>query len=192
MTKVMKHIWFARLAFVAAIALGGLAATGAFASHVRTRHTGFSVFAHHLIRAHRADAGSASAPQGAVLANVVTTNGVTNELYAWHRTPQEVCLVDVEASLTSVTVCSPTASAESNGVSFAGKTENSSATNVAALVPNGVKTVRVTDSNGAILSVAVVNNVMDYASSNVTAFSFVMPSGAVVSHSAAPAAAPAN
>ena len=98
MTRTTTQVWFVRLALVAAVAVGGVVATGAFAaSHLRTRHTGFSVFSHHLVRAHKADASSMSAPQGAVLADVITTGGVTNELYAWHRTPQEDCLVDIEA-----------------------------------------------------------------------------------------------
>jgi hypothetical protein len=185
MTKTTTQVWFVRLALVAAVAVGGVVATGAFAaSHLRTRHTGFSVFAHHLVRAHKADASSTSAPPGAVLADVITTGGVTNELYAWHRTPQEDCLVDIEGSHESITACSPSSAAETKGVAFVGKSESSSATNVAVLVPNGVKAVQITESNGSTRSVVVVNNVMDYAASDITGFSYVMPSSAVVSHSA--------
>jgi hypothetical protein len=186
MTKTITRVWFVRLALVAAVTLGGVAASGAFAASHRqhTRHTGFSVFSHGLARAHKADAGSVSAPQGAVLAGVINTDGVTNELYAWHRAPQEDCLVDVESGGEVTTACSPSSAAETEGVSFVGKPGISSGVNVAALVPNGVTTVRITESDGSTRSVAVVNNVMDYASSNMTGFSYVMPSGSVVSHSA--------
>lgn len=185
MTKTSTKILFVRLVLVAAVALGGIVAAGALAaSHLRIRHTGFSVFSHHLVRAHKADAGSKSAPYGADLADVITTGRVTNELYAWHRTPQEDCLVDIEAGRESITACSPSSAAEKNGVAFVGRSENSSATSVAALVPNGVAAVQITESNGSTRSVAVVNNVMDYAADNITGFSYVMPNGAVVSHSA--------
>jgi len=185
MTKRTKKAWFVRLALVAVAGVGAVVASGAIASghSQHTRHTGFSVFSHGLARAHRADAGSVSAPQGAVLAAVINTDGVTNELYAWHRTPQEDCLVDVEAGHESTTACSPSSAAEREGVAFAGKPSPASGVNVAALVPNGVTSVRITGSDGSTRSVAVVNNVMDYAASNVTGFSYVMPGGAVVSHS---------
>jgi hypothetical protein len=186
MTKTLTPVWFARLALVAAAAFGGIAASGAFAASHRqhTRHAGFSVFSHGLARAHKADAGSVAAPPGAVLADVINTDGVTNELYAWHRTPQEDCLVDVESGHEVTTACSPSTAAETEGVSFAGKPGLSRGVNVAALVPNGVTTVRITENDGTTRTVAVVNNVMDYASSNMTGFSYVMPNGSVVSHSA--------
>jgi hypothetical protein len=186
MTRTRTRVWLVRLALVASVGLVGVVASGAFAAG-HTRHlvrTGFSVFSHGLARAHKADAAGMSAPQGAVLADVIKADGITHELYAWHRTPQEVCLVDVEAGGGVTTACSPDSSAEAQGVSFIGGPQGVDRVNVAALVPDGVTTVRITEGNGSTQDVAVVNNVTEYAASDVTGFSYSMPSGSVVSHSA--------
>lgn len=186
MTRTRTRVWFVRLALVAAVGLVDVVVSGAFAAG-STRHfarTGFSVFSHGLARAHRAEVAGMSAPQGAVLADVVNADGVTHELYAWHRTPQEACLVDVEAGNGVTTACSPISSAEAQGVSFIGGPQGVGRVNVAALVPDGVTTVQITEDDGSTQNVAVVNNVADYAAGGVTGFSYSMPNGSVVSHTA--------
>jgi hypothetical protein len=165
-----------------AVASGALAATHTPAVHGHLARRSaprwpFSVFSRPArFRAHRADAGKVSAPQGGVLADVSQVAGVTNELYAWHKTPQEDCLVDVEGGSEITVACSPSAAAESEGISWVGTNS------VVAMVPDGVTKVEVTSTTGSISTAAVVNNVTDDATqSNVEEFRYTMPNGTVVS-----------
>lgn len=138
------------------------------------------------IRARRADAGKVAAPQGAILAGVSHVDGVTDELYAWHKTPQEDCLVDVEGGSELTIACSPSSAAEAEGISWVGT--NAAATGrpdgvgVVAMVPDGVTKVEVTGADGSTGAVEVVNNVADDTSqTNVKEYRYTMPDGEVVS-----------
>lgn len=165
-----------------AVASGALASTHGSAVHGHVVRGSaprwpFSVFSHPArVRAHRADAGKVSAPQGAVLADVSQVGGVTNELYAWHKTPQEDCLVDVEGGSEITVACSPGAAAEAEGISWVGNNS------VVAMVPDGVPKVEVTGADGSTSTATVVNNVTADTQSNVKEFRYTMPNGTVVSH----------
>lgn len=184
------------VAAVAGIAVAG----GAFAANGPAvhRHAGrrsarfaprwpLSIFSHPATaRARRANAGKVSAPQGAILAGVSHVAGVTDELYAWHKTPQEDCLVDVEGGSELTIACSPSSAAEAEGISWVGT--NSAATGrpggvgVVAMVPDGVAKVEVTGADGSTGVVEVVNNVADdTAQADVKEYRYTMPDGEVVS-----------
>jgi hypothetical protein len=145
-----------------------------------------SIFSHPAtVRAHRADVGKASAPQGAILAGVSHVDGVADELYAWHRTPQEDCLVDVEGGSETTVACSPSYAAEAEGLSVVGT--NSAATGtpggvgVVAMVPDGVAKVEVTGADGSTDTVKVVNNVADDTTqADVQEYRYMLPDGKVV------------
>jgi hypothetical protein len=188
-----------------AIVVGGIAAaagaavsSGAFAASRAAVHRHvvrsaaprwpFSIFSHPaMARAHSADVGKVSAPQGAILASVSDMDGVTDELYAWHRTPQEDCLVAVEGGRELTVACSPISAAEAEGISWVGA--NSAATGtpggvgvVVALVPDGVSKVEVTGVDGSTTDVEVANNVAATTEAGVKEFRYTMPDGKVVSH----------
>jgi hypothetical protein len=196
-----------RLALLATIvgSLGAVAgaavASGAFAANRPAvhRHTvrrsarsaprwPFSIFSHPAtVRSHSADVGKVSAPLGAILAGVSHVDGVTDELYAWHRAPQEDCLVDVEGGSETTVACSPSSAAEAEGISWVGT--NSAATGtpggvgVVAMVPDGVPKVEVTGADGSTGTVEVVNNVAnDTTQADVKEYRYTMPDGKVVSH----------
>lgn len=182
-------------------AMAGVAvASGAFAvnrpavhRHVvrRSAHSAprwpFSIFSHPATdRAHSADVGKASAPQGAILAGVSHVDGVTDELYAWHKTPQEDCLVDVEGGSETTVACSPSSAAEAEGISWIGT--NSAATGtpggvgVVAMVPDGVTKIEVTGADGPRSTIEVTNNVADDTTqANVKEYRYTMPDGKIVS-----------
>lgn len=142
-----------------------------------------SVFAHRpSARARRASGGGVSAPEGAIFAALSRADGVTNELYAWHRSPHEDCLVDVEAAREVTTACDPSWAVEAEGISWAGPVAGSSGpVNVVAMVPDGVLTVEVADGDGSRHTVDVVNNVADYSAASVTELRYTLPNGSVES-----------
>lgn len=182
---------------VAAVA-GTAVASGAFAARGRAAHRyavtrsaprwSFSIFSHPAtVRAHRAGAGKASAPQGAILAGVSHVAGVTDELYAWHRTPQEDCLVDVEGGNETTIACSPSSAAEAEGISWVGTNSTATGTpggvGVVAMVPDGVAKVEVTGADGSTGTFSVVNNVADDTTqADVREYRYTLPDGKVVSH----------
>lgn len=150
----------------------------------------FSIFSHPAtVRAHSSDVGTVSAPQGAILAGVSHVDGVTDELYAWHKTPQEDCLVDVEGGSETTIVCSPSSAAEAEGISLIGT--NSTATTpggfgVVAMVPDGVSKLEVTGANGSTRTVEVKNNVADETTqTNVKEVHYTMPDGKVMARQGA-------
>jgi hypothetical protein len=113
-------------------------------------------------------------------------DGVTDELYAWHRSPQEDCLVDVEGGSETTVACSPSSAAEAEGISWVGT--NSAATGtpggvgVVAMVPDGVAKVEVMGADGSTGTVEVVNNVADDTTqADVKEYRYTMPDGKVVS-----------
>lgn len=181
-----------------AAAAGTAVSSGAFAANSRPavhRHVvrgsaprwPFSIFSHPAkARARSADVGKVSAPQGAILAGVSDVGGVTDELYAWHRTPQEDCLVDIEGGSEITIGCSPSSAAEAEGISWVGR--NSAATGtpggvgVVAMVPDGVSKVEVTGIDGSTAAVEVANNVAATTEAGVKEFRYTMPDGKVVSH----------
>lgn len=159
-------------------------------SHVATSSTlrwPLSIFSHRAAaRAHRADVGKVSAPQGAILASVSDVGGVTNELYAWHKTPQEDCLVDIEGGSEITMACSPSSAAEAEGISWVGTGSTAAGTSnsvhVVAMVPDGVAEVQVTGVDGSTTGVDVTNNVAATSGADVKEFSYTMPDGDVISH----------
>lgn len=172
----------------AAVVLSGTAlATGVLDPRYPARPSSprwpLSIFSHPpAARAHRATTSGASAPQGAIFAGLSQADGVTNELYAWHRSAQEDCLVDVEAVREVTTACDPSWAVEAEGIAWAGPPTGSSApVNVVAMVPDGVPTVEVTDGDGSKHTVNVVNNVADYSASSVTELRYTLPNGHVES-----------
>jgi hypothetical protein len=176
---------------VAVVASGTLAATHKpvprkHAVSVPSPRWPLSIFSRPAtVRARSADAGKVSAPQGAVLANVGQVGGTTNELYAWHKTVKEDCLVDVEGGSEVTVACSPSAAAEAEGVSWAGIAPDGFA--VAAMVPDGVSKIEVTAASGATSTVAVVHNVaIASVQGGAKEFRYTMPDGRLVSHAAAP------
>ena len=146
-----------------------------------------SIFSHAAtVRAHSANVNTASAPQGAIRAAVSEVDGVTHELYAWHKTPEQDCLVDVEVGGGVTVGCSPLAAAESEGLSWTGTASAalgaSGGVGVVAMVPNGVSAIEVVAANGATNVVHVVNNVADYTGqTGVKEYRYTMPNGRVVS-----------
>ena len=180
-----------------AVASGAFAANGPAIHRHAVRHSAhsaprwpFSIFSHPAtVRARSAAIGKASAPQGAILAGVTHVDGVTDELYAWHKTPQEDCLVDVEGRSETTVACSPSYAAEAEGISWVGT--NSAATGtpggvgVVAMVPDGVAKVEVTGADGSTGTVEVVNNVADDTTqADVKEYRYTMPDGKVVAHKA--------
>lgn len=132
--------------------------------------------------ARTATIGRVVAPEGAILADVSEADGVPNEIYAWQRSSQEDCVVDVEAAREMTIACSPSSVAESEGISFvanAGESGGFSGVNVVAMVPDGVHAIQVTDRDGSTHRVGVKNNVVDYAASNVTELRYTMPDSTV-------------
>ena len=180
-----------------AVAAGAAVSSGAFAANSRPAVHGhvvrgsaprwpLSVFSHPAkARAHSADAGKVSAPPGAILADVSDVDGVTDELYAWHRTPQEDCLVDVEGGGEITIACSPSSAAEAEGISWVGvnsaPTASSGGVGVVAMVPDGVSKVEVTGVDGSTTGVEVTNNVAVTNEAGVKEFRYMMPDGQIVS-----------
>lgn len=198
MTKRSTHNRVARLLIVGgslvAVA-GAVVATGAFGANSRPLHRhaagasaprwNISVFSDRA-RAHarRAEVGAVSAPEGAVYAGVKQVDGVANELYAWHRSPGEDCLVDVEGGREMTTACSPSFAAEAEGISWAGaagQAATASEVSVVTLVPDGVPTVQVTGADGSTSTVEVTNNVAAYAAASVKELRYTLPDGKVES-----------
>ena len=184
-----KAIRTGALVVAAAVVISGTAlATGVLDPRYPARPSSprwpLSIFSHPpTARARRATAGGVSAPQGAIFADLSRADGVTNELYAWHRSPQEDCLVDVEAAREVSTACDPSWAAEAEGISWAGPATGSSGpVNVVAMVPDGVPTLEVTDGDGSKHTVDVVNNVADYSAASVTELRYTLPNGHVESH----------
>lgn len=179
------------LVVAAAVVLSGTAlATGVLDPRYPARPSSprwpISILSHPpTAHARRATAGGVSAPQGAIFAALSRADGVTNELYAWHRSPREDCLVDVEAAREVTTACDPSWAAEAEGIAWAGPATESSGpgpVNVVAMVPDGVPTVEVTDGNGSKHAIGVVNNVVDYSAASVTELRYTLPNGHVESH----------
>lgn len=181
-------------------AAGAAVSTGAVAANRRSAIRGhvvrgsaaptwpFSVFSHPAkARAHRADVGKVSAPQGAVLAGVSDMDGVANELYAWHKTPSEDCLVDVEGGSEVTTACSPSAAAEAEGISWVGTNSGATgatgapgAVSVVVMVPDGVSRIEVTSSDGLTTGVNVTDDVAAMTEVGIKEYRYTMPDGKVV------------
>lgn len=198
--KLMRHraillmVVASGVAAAAAVTVG----SGAFAAsgrqavrrHVVRRSSPrwrFAVFSHPAgARARAAAGGKVSAPQGAILADVSDVAGVSNEYYAWHRAPQEDCLVDVEGGSEMTVACSPSYAAEAEGVAWVGTNSGATGTaggvTVAAMVPDGVSQVEVTAGDGSTTAVTVTNNVAVATETGVKAFRYTLPDGRVVSH----------
>lgn len=194
-----RHVLLAVVVGSLAAVAGTVVASGALGANSRPvvrRHVvrgsaqrwPFAIFSHPAaVRGHSADVGKVSAPQGAVLADVTHVDGVTDELYAWHRTPQEDCLLDVEGGSEVTVACSPRAAAEAEGVAWVGTNAAATGTpggvGVVAMVPDGVSKVEVTNADGAVTSVTVAHNMADdTAQANVKEYRYTMPDGRVVSH----------
>jgi hypothetical protein len=174
-----------------AVANGALASTHRQAArrHVVRGQLGrwpFSIFSRPApVHARLAGTGKVSAPEGGVFARASDVAGVTDELYAWHRTPQEDCLVDVEGGNESTIACSPSSVAEAEGLSWVGVVSprtGESGSVVVAMVPDGVSKLEVRSASGATSTVAVVNNVADYVTqtSNLQEYRYTLPDGRVL------------
>lgn len=174
--RVSPRMLFSVLAVAVTAALAMSLLAGAFASGRHIPKVHFSIFSHpKTIRAHRAATSSVEPPSGAILAGVAQSNGAQNEIYAWHQTSQEDCLVIVEGGAAVTTACGRLSEAAENGVEVATKPAHGDPT-ITILLPDGVKSAIFTDSDGSHL-VDVVNNVAEYSAPGLVSASYTMPNG---------------
>ena len=210
--KITSAGWFSR-GLLAALTIGVLATAGttlAVASHAaRSSHahsrkghpanpkTAFAVLSHGTARA--AGAGSAMFPPGAVLAAVAGSRKV----YVWELSsgqPSGPSAGSRPAATTEVCVgwtapsgggsgdCGPASQLDARGSVAIGRVFDRtkgtlSPTTVTVLVPNGVKTVTLTDRDGVSYEANVTNNVVVVEDENLapppaTAVSYQLPNGA--------------
>jgi hypothetical protein len=157
------------------VTVGGLLASGALASrksrsiaHHHSSKVHFSVFKHHSKRARTANAVAA----GAVLAAVIKTGGVENEVYVSHE-GTEICL-SANQSGESAEGCGDTSTAEEQGLSSLWKGQNVPLT-MMILVPDGVETVTFIDKDGSEHTVPVTNDVVVRTDPSLASAKYVMP-----------------
>lgn len=178
-----------------AIDSGALASTAKSSAvrHGRASHrqSGLAVFSHPLgvRRARTASADGVQAPSGAVLAAVSSKN----EIYAWQPTAAEetmpmrtadhgnsICIVEVLSNGPESIACGPSAKIEERGlIGINMPSKDAPNLYAAALVPNGVTSVTVTDNNGATYAVPVSNNAVIVEDPNLAAVSYGLPNGGV-------------
>jgi hypothetical protein len=152
-------------------------------AHHTTIRTGIAVFSRHPKGIARiATAGALNPPANAILAAVV---GHT-EVFAYHNSSGEDCLDHLKIGAAGGGGCAPALLIEERGsVGVFQEGEGATAPGspatlgVAAMVPNGVSSVRFTDRDGASYEVPVTNNVVEHEDVNLASVSFTMPGGAV-------------
>jgi hypothetical protein len=171
---------------------GGLAVSGALAAsghpnqhQIRTRSR-LAVFAQSRATSAKAASAGPGAPAGAVLGLVAGSA----RLYAWQPTASEessemrtadggssLCLVEVLAKVESI-VCGAKSEIEERGI-IGINLPSITAPNLGAtaLVPNGVTSVEITDSNGKAYSANVVNNLVAVADPDLASVSYTLPDG---------------
>jgi hypothetical protein len=178
---------------VAAI-VGSALATGVFASSKPpTPRWHLSVFAHATRRAHSADATTApKIPLAGVTGVSVAAVRGGDEILIGHRdNPALYCFWDRTASGGS-DGCGRVADLEARGaVSLYEANENANP-HVLVLVPDGVSSVTIKDSDGSSHAVAVVSNIAVYEdTAKPASVSFTLPNGSAettdISHWGTPA-----
>jgi hypothetical protein len=147
-------------------------ASKASKKHVAKQPTGLAVFLHQRKTAHAASTNPL-APPGAVLATVV---GQT-EVYASQITQgsggaTEDCVTHFTGHAGGG-VCASAAKVENEGIVGVGGPQG--VVRITALLPNGVKSVKITDNDGATYEVAVTNNVVEHEDSNAVTFTYALP-----------------
>lgn len=185
----------AAVALVVAAVVAGMLITSALGSsggsvetHHAARKASIGVFLRDPKRARIASASSLRAPSGAILAAVV---GHT-EVYALHHSKSEDCVMDLTVGASGGSVCAPASQVEERGevgISQEGPgatAPNSPATlRVTALVPNGVKSITVTDRDGSSYGVPVSNNVAEREDINIASVSYTSGGGTQTTNVAA-------
>jgi len=175
---------------VVALGIVGVIVATATASHDSAQRTvghrhgsrvAIGVFSHRPKGlAHVARTGSLAPPAGAILAAVV---GKT-EIYALHNNKNEDCVIELTANAGGGSVCALSKTVEEEGIVGIGfKGEGATAPGseptlrVAAMVPNGVTSVTVTDRDGSSYVVPVINNVVDREDIHAATVSYRLPGG---------------
>lgn len=175
--SIMKY-WLGGCVAVAVIAVAAVAIASSSPQRAKAAAAGRSDFAIFSPKAQAESGGSSQMPAGAVLAATSNADGQVNRIYAWERAAGEYCMVDLEGPEARTTVCSSRSEAEQSGLLLAEKSDEYAGTNVVAMVPDGVTSVTFTDGGGATHTVAVANNVVDYANAGgIIKASFTMPNG---------------
>jgi hypothetical protein len=111
-----------------------------------------------------------------------------DDVYVATLTTGDICLTDQEPpsvagstpsdtrGLTAA-ACSHPANAETTGIALLAPSINGSNAKITLLVPNGVTTVRFTDTTGASVNQPVTNNVAQFTAANLASATFLTPSG---------------
>jgi hypothetical protein len=153
-----------------------------------------------LSRTHRAHAASATGgvgiqpgigrpEEGAILAR--TASG--EKLYVWYASAsngepgpphgEELCFSLEQSNGSGGTACGAVARAEQHGITLSSE---GGSTSLAALVPNGVGFVTVSEANGSSREVPVSDNVVAVDGSHLKELSYKLASGATESQSVGP------
>ncbi|MGP0100571.1 MAG: hypothetical protein ACLPUT_02985 [Solirubrobacteraceae bacterium] len=134
----------------------------------------FSILSHPRTGlAHIASASGLNPPPGAILG---TVDG-HSEIYAWQRSSEEVCVVDLQASGQGGIGCDKPSVAEAHGVTVALMPVAGSTLSVATLVPNGVKSVVYSDHSGASRTATVSRNVVAVEDPSLASIHYTLPDG---------------
>jgi hypothetical protein len=194
MQKVKRSISTLRAHPVSVLALAAVLMVGVGVAAVAVaskgssshRHSGLAVF-HRRIALKANVASTSEVPPGAI--RVAVDKG--DEVYVWHPTAAEepqglkrkgtpggkICLIQVNGEYGTES-CSPAGDVEGKGaVSILGF--NGSPSNVAALVPNAVRSIVATDLNGEQHDVPAINDVAVVEASKLATISYTLPGGSV-------------
>jgi hypothetical protein len=173
----------ALLSVVLLASVGMLVATAlaSNASPRKSRRTDISILTRKPRQtARKAAADSVVPPPEAILANVVDGT----EVYAFRNASGEDCVLRVSNGGGSV--CDSAAVVEAQGeIGISGHGEGATAPGspatlqVTALVPNGIKQIKITDRDGASYTVPVVNNVAEREDINIASVSYRLPRGTI-------------
>lgn len=137
------------------------------------RHPGFGVFSHPLVRAHVASFGGEQPRPGSVLA--ATPAHPAAAIYAT-RTGGNVCVTKLSATGGGGS-CGPIATVEETGLGVVKLPADGSPVGVTLLLPNGVTSITVTDTDGKTRQVPVTNNVVSVEETGLSSVNYALPSG---------------
>jgi hypothetical protein len=153
-------------------------ASGLDSGNAGTAGAGFSVFSHPPSGIARiSNARGLNPPPGAILATVEAGN----EVYAWQPSTDEVCVVDLEVAGLGGVACDLKSHAETHGVVLILRPAPASAVgptlSMAAMVPDGVKSVVFSKRDGSTHQAAVTNNIVELADPNLASVRYTSLDG---------------